>query len=545
MAFQKIDRAFVTDDKPLSAGLVQDIANQALAAREDVLPAATAVWDSRNAPRLVGLERIAVPFILRLPPGCNGIKVRVRGKADGTLGGTLGAVVVPIDWRAPLPDDSITQAVSSATEATTTVGTINTRADLNGAGALAFLCLTFKSDQGSDTAITATSTGNDDGHLDGIGKTALSFAADSDPFDASIPAAAVLIGDYDGSAGSTETNADAVISWGPRQAIRVVESGSVRRVYFYPPNTQAFVPRNTGNFDQDRVDVAFWRPLGYFELYGVEIEYTGVRDTGGVGTAYNATQTPFGSTFGRIYADALHAFTHHVRHHKVGPTSDPDSTDDSFSNTNSWFEASSPPDNPLGNFITIQGSGYENIVRGVVGSDDSYTDETGTDKERTSVEIFAMVCVQGFEESTRYVVETQAQFETLGTLANATTGGGQVRILSSATFDRESPAVEPLGYLLGFTGVDSRGRHNSAPLVNQSLRGAIPAAEWGRLPWAVVRATLKDDQTPAVGRFCSLQFNQTDVDANGRSPGSARYLHILTSSIITTPGYDTNALGTT
>jgi len=561
--FQKIDDGWGAD-KPLSAPLAQDLAQSGQACLDEVHQANTLAFDFRNHPRLCCLKRGVVPFVVYLPGGTKTIKVKPFGKADGTDGGTLGAVVAPLSWLdRPVPDNGTTVVVSSSTEAKQTL-TIQSDSFNGAGGGWALVWLTWESSAGTAVPIEPQAGGSDDGHLTQIARTILEFGAASSRFDDEIPCAAVDVRTYDDGAG--ETNADATWRDGNlslRQVLIATDDTLSGSLHFYPPIARSYVPRSTAT--GDLVDVAFWTPLGYFDLYSVEIEVTAVEAAPALGTAYNATQEPRASAARRIYADAVRAFGERGRWHRTGPQPDPTKTDTSDSAKGGWFSTTTPPINPISDHIKLTGSGWTTIQEVMVGQDDLYTDIDDTAKRRTGLQTRALVVLQGYGEgyrrrngrtdtrdlgALRFEVETRLEWVTAGTLAGSKEGdGGNGQVIPALPFVRDAPAESPLGYLLGLSSFDDQQRYTTA-LRLHALRGVVHADSWGELPWAVLATDGKDDNVAAVdARLARLQLNQVDRDYDRAEPAAstgntpARYMHIFAWGVVSTPGIDGDIIG--
>jgi len=543
MSFQKIDDSYVVADKPLSAALLQDIQGNARAAREERLPACAWTVDYRNHPRLCAYERHALPYIVKLPSGTNEIKIRVRC-SPGAGGVTLGAVIVPITWvDRPLPADMDTQSIVSGGESTYTL-TLDSD-DINGLTGWCIIALTVFSVEGTAVEIEDSGTAATDGHLEATKTTFLKFGGPSTSFGDEIPCAAVEVRRY------TSGNPSSSATWIPellsrRQVVRAEDTGATSKLWFYPPVGVDQAALSTGS-GYSVIDVAWWIPLGYLDLFSVEIRVSGIGALPSAGTSLNARQRAMGSQGRRLYAESHHVFTHHGRWHHIGPQSDPDNTDTSDPAKGWWGATTTPPVSPLHSIVQLDGSGYEDLGVCVVNRDTEYQDVDGsTNKRRSAIDALMLVCVQGYDDPLQFEMETRLSFDTMATLAGAVNGESESIIVGSSIFDRTFPPADMAGYILGLSELTTGDGAYTNTLVLHSLRGLYDAGRWGDYQWAVLRARAKDTNISATGRYCHFELNQVDKDVNDEHPSAtspSRFVHIATWTAVTAEGGDGTAIG--
>lgn len=547
MAFQKIDENAFSADKSMSAADMQDLAGNVRAAQEARLRSATWATDVRNPLRLCSLERFCIPFLWKLSPRADGMKLRIRHKVGvGTF--NFGAVASPLSaLSAPVQADQDTQAPGiSASEITTTLSLSST--DMRAMSGWMLVFLTFKSteDTANEVKITNSTTGSDAGHLKDWGTIVVDFNAASGQFGDEIPCAALEFRSYDPSVPTTPAYDD---DFHPGKVQVTRADDTAKRLFVWPGSGHITnTPRDLANVR----DVAYWIPLSYADVYSVQIIETDSRSLGGYGTAYNAKQAPSALQARRLYGQAEQVLAQFTRVHHLGPNNDPGDSnkqDTSAPAVGWWGASSTPPVNPVHDYITFSGTTETAIATALVNDDDEYVDHDGTtNKMRTALDCAALVAMTfgtNADDPDTYVTDL-FEFDARLNWTTIATGAGSV--------DGDRTDDIPIRALGAFSNDTTKLMHftgSSADLSTQrlhALRGVYPCSGFHRAEWQLVNILGKDSSLSLStdGRYVSLMIKPRGTNADGDKPASQnprRYMHCCTFTVVGLETSDPDTLG--
>lgn len=530
MAFEKMDEAAFDPIRPVSTGVVQDIARNTRHVQQICVRSFCYTPSMLMAPRLCSIQRSTLPFVWRLSPGVETLELEVIGdvvQADVMLGLWVRSAS---EVNRPLPEIARSETIVSPATGARTMLTF----DVSSLSGWVIIHLYFHSHGGSTTQLLDKS-GNPEGLVSHWGPTSIVFneanlpAPGFTPLVEGIPQYALHMLRKFGT--DPPGNSEELPPVAQVVRLQRAVGGSNTRARVYPPLPTFGTALNQPGVAQDFL---YLTELGYLQLQSIEIRELAPRTLEPYRARYNVRQYPGALGFREVYREQDQVFQRQTRVYHCGPSNDPDLDFDTSSASKAYWgqlQDGEAPGNLLGGRMRWASpvGGNSSVIGYALATDyEDFEDETGNPWRRTGVTVRALLLAQDYEQENDWVYQTRVRCSDVITDA-------EVVEMDLGTYEQKSvPCYEDdgshnagdnrVGYLAGLRKPPEQDRRD--PLLH-SHRGLWPVGQWHQGRWVLTNDTFQDSTAGADTRQLQLRINSTSLNGETPSLDRRRFLHCI------------------